>query len=286
MRYAIVGGDRRAALLARQLWREGQRVHSFALEKAELPAEIPKDTSLQSCAYGADCVILPVPSEKGGYLNAPLTLRPIAMEELFGALWPGQLVCGGRFSGESVTAALRAGLRIEDLLRRPDFAVSNAAITAEGAIGLLLRESEKTLLHSRCLVAGWGRIGRPLALRLAALGASVTVAARSRGDRAEAEALGLRALDYGALEGVAGELDFVVNTVPARVLTDALLCCLPLDALLLELASPPGGFDPLLAKNIGLRTLNAPGLPGQSAPWAAAQLLRRTVEQVMNEQED
>lgn len=286
MRYAIVGGDRRAVLLARQLWREGQRVHSFALEKAELPAEISKDTNLQSCAYGADCVILPVPSEKGGYLNAPLSLRPVAMEEVFAGLWPGQLVCGGKFSGESVAAALRAGLRVEDVLRRPDFAVGNAAITAEGALGLLLRESEKTLLGSRCLVAGWGRIGKPLALRLAALGAAVTVAARSRKDRAEAEALGLRAYDFGALEGVAGEMDFVVNTAPARVLGDALLCCLPPDALLLELASPPGGFDPVLAKNIGLKTLAAPGLPGQSAPYAAAQLLKRTVEQVMNEQED
>ena len=286
MRYAVVGGDRRAALLALQLLREGGRVRSWALEKAELPAEIPKDESLHSCSYGADCVILPVPAEKGGFLYAPLSLRTPSMEEVFAGLWPGQLVCGGGFSGESVTAALRAGLRIEDVLRRPDFAVGNAAVTAEGAIGLLLRESERTLLHSRCLVTGWGRIARLLAPRLAALGAAVTVAARRQGDRAEAEALGLTALDFPQLEGAAGELDFVVNTVPARVLSDAALCCLPGGALLLELASPPGGFDALLAQNIGLRVLAAPGLPGRSAPASAAALLRRTVAQVMAEQED
>lgn len=286
MRYAVVGGDRRSALLARLLLRQGHRVHSFALEKAELPAEIPRDLSLHACVYGADCVLLPTPAEKGGLLYAPLGLSAAGMDEVVGALWPGGLVIGGRFSPRTAELAQRAGLRIEDLMRRPDYVLGNAAITAEGAIGLLLRESERTLLHSRCMVTGWGRVGRLLALRLRALGAEVTAAARKAADRAEAEALGLRALDYGALEGVAGELDFVVNTVPARVLSDALLCCLPGEALVLELASPPGGFDPVLAKNIGLRALAAPGLPGTSAPMAAAELLLRTVERVMAEQEE
>ena len=284
MRYAVVGGDRRAVLLAGQLAAEGHRVHSWALEKAELPPAVTKDSTLQAAGYGADCVILPAPAEKGGLLYAPLGLESPPMEEVLAALWPGSPVVGGGFSGESVRAALRHKLRIEDVLRRPDYLIPNAAITAEGALGELLRESERTILGSRCLVTGWGRIAKPLSLRLAALGARVTVAARSRADRAAAEALGLTALDYGALEGFAGELDFVVNTVPARVLTDALLCCLPGEALLLELASPPGGFDALLAKNIGLRVLQAPGLPGKSAPGSAAALLRRTIAQIMAEQ--
>lgn len=286
MRYAIVGGDRRAVLLASQLAAEGHRVHSWALEKAELPPEIPKDSTLQAASYGADCVILPAPAEKGGLLYAPLSLESPPMEEVLAALWPGTLVIGGKFDGESVRAALRHGLRIEDLLRRPDYLIPNAAITAEGALGELLRESGRTLLGSRCLVTGWGRIAKPLALRLSALGAKVTVAARSRADRAEAEALGLTALDFAVLEGIAGELGFLVNTVPARVLTDALLCCLPGEALLLELASPPGGFDQMLAKNIGLRVLNAPGLPARSAPYSAAMLMRRTIAQVMSEQDE
>jgi len=286
MRYAVVGGDRRAVLLATQLAAEGHRVHSWALEKAELPPEITKDSTLQAAAYGVDCVILPAPAEKGGLLYAPLSLADPPMEEVLAALWPGALVVGGKFSGESVRAALRHQLRIEDVLRRPDYLIPNAAITAEGALGELLRQSERTLLGSRCLVTGWGRIAKPLALRLSALGAKVTIAARGRADRAVAEALGLAALDYGALEGIAGELDFVVNTVPARVLTDAVLCCLPGEALLLELASPPGGFDALLAKNIGLRVLSAPGLPGRSAPLSAAMLMRKTVEQILTEQEE
>ena len=44
MKVALVGGDRRSALLAELLWRDGHRVRSFALEKGPLPAEIPRDS--------------------------------------------------------------------------------------------------------------------------------------------------------------------------------------------------------------------------------------------------
>ena len=74
-----------------------------------------------------------------------------------------------------------------------------------------------------------------------------------------------------------------MNTVPARVISDAALCCIAPEALLLELASPPGGFNRELAKNIGLRTLIAPGLPGQYSPLAAARLMRREIEAALEE---
>ena len=116
------------------------------------------------------------------------------------------------------------------------------------------------------------------------MGAKVAVAARGPGDRALARAMGCRALDYCQLEGVLDGFDFILNTVPARVLTDPMLCCLAEGALLLELASPPGGFDRTLAENIGVRVLAAPGLPGKTAPYSAAELIRDEVYQIIREQ--
>ena len=82
MKFAVIGGDKRSVLLCSLLWRDRHRVHSFALEKAELPAEIPKSGCLQSCVYGADCVILPTPAEKNGLINAPYASQPLAVDEL------------------------------------------------------------------------------------------------------------------------------------------------------------------------------------------------------------
>ena len=282
----MIGGDKRTEHLAAQLLRDGHRLRSFALERAALPPEISRESCLQSCVYGADCVLLPLPAERGGRLHAPLSAEELGMPALIEALWPGQLLIGGALREETVTAALRGGLRVADLLRQPALAVGNAALTAEGALGLLLQESDRAVFGSRCLITGWGRIGRLLAPRLSGLGARVTVAARGRADRSLAEALGYRALSYAALEGEIGDFDFLVNTVPARVLADAMLCCVSPEALLLELASPPGGFDRNLAENIGLHALYAPGLPGKCAPRSAARLMQQAVYAAIREQEE
>ena len=286
LRFAVVGGDLRTVRLAELLLRDGHKLHSFALERAPLPGEIPRDSCLQSCVYAADCVLLPVPAERGGCLYAPLSVETLAMPDLIETLWPGQLLMGGRFSERSVTMALGNELRVADLLHRPELAVGNAALTAEGALAKLIGGSERALWGSRVLVLGWGRIGRILALRLRSLGARVTVAARGGRDRAMAEALGCRALDYPALEAVLGDFDFLVNTVPARVLTEGMLCLIRPDALLLELASPPGGFDRSLAANIGLQVQAAPGLPGELSPLSAALLLQKAVYAAIEETED
>ena len=283
MKVALVGGARRSALLAQLLWRDGHRVRCYALEKALLPAEIPRDSCLPAALYGADAVILPVPAEKGPLLNTPLSAQNLTLEELWDNLWPEQWVFGGGFGEASAARALQGGQILCDLLRRPGFVTGNAALTAEAAVGILIRESEGSLRHSRCLLLGCGRIGKLLARKLAGLGADVTVMARKAADRALIAELGYTPLEPEALEGRIGDFDLIVNTVPARVLSDAALCCVAPEALLLELASPPGGFNRDLARNIGLRALIAPGLPGQYSPLAAARLMRREIEAALEE---
>ena len=62
MKFAVIGGDRRSAWLCALLEGDGHRVYTYALEKAELPKEVPKAGCLQGCVYGADWVILPTPA--------------------------------------------------------------------------------------------------------------------------------------------------------------------------------------------------------------------------------
>ena len=50
-----------------------------------------------------------------------------------------------------------------------------------------------------------------------------------------AQALGCEALSFDELETVLGSFDFIVNTVPARVRTEGMLCLVQPEALLLEL---------------------------------------------------
>lgn len=286
MKFAVLGGDERSVLLCSLLWRDGHRVHSFALEKAELPSEIPKAGCLQGCVYGVDCVILPTPAEKAGQINAPYASEPLGTEDLLSALWPGQLLIGGKLSRELCLGAIGHGLQVSDIMQRRSFTVGNAALTAEGAVEKLMTSSRRSIWGSRVLVTGWGRIAKILALRLYALGAKVTVAARKDGDRAMAQALGLEALDFPALPGALPGFDFIVNTVPAQVLGEEELSLIRQDALLLELASAPGGFDAQQAEALGRKAIAAPGLPGRCAPYTAAELMREAIYAIIRERED
>ena len=286
MKFALLGGDSRSAYLAELLKQDGHSVHTYCLEKAGLSGNIPAAGCLQSAVYGADWVILPVPAEKKGMLNAPLSAQSLRTEELLSTLWPGQSLCGGGFSPNTALSAVRAGLRVYDLMQRRSFTVGNAAITAEGAVLKLMEATPRCLMGSHVLITGYGRIASILAPRLRALGAYVTIAARKAGDRATAAAHDLGCCSFKALPLLIEDVDFVVNTVPATVLEEKLLKRLKKDAVLLELASAPGGFEPEIATALGLKVITASGLPGQYVPLSAAELMRESIYAIIAQEEE
>lgn len=159
--------------------------------------------------------------------------------------------------------------------RREEYQIAIARLTAEGAIALLRPETGLSGAH--ILLLGYGRIARLLARELQKAGALVTAAARSGEQRAWAEAEGIEALPLDALSGALDRFDVIISTIPAPVLTEPLLALVRKDALLLELASAPGGIDAAAAHERGLRYIRAPGLPAKYAPERAAVILRDAV---------
>ena len=101
----VMGGDPRQAALAALLADEGHSVHTYALEQG---AGMKCEPSLTG-ADRADCVILPLPAAGAdGRLNTPLSADSHDLEEVLGALRPGQLVCAG-MAGEGLK-----GLAVEN----------------------------------------------------------------------------------------------------------------------------------------------------------------------------
>lgn len=190
-------------------------------------------------------------------------------------------VCGGAIASEARAVAEGRGLRLHDYGKREELLAANAVATAEGAVGVLLSETAWALCGRKALVTGWGRVARALAPRLRGLGMEVTVAARKPGDRAWAAAWGFHTADTERLAEALRGCSAVVNTVPALLLTAARLAELEPEALVLDLASAPGGTDFEAARAFGLRALTAPGLPGKWAPLTAAQAIRDAVYNIL-----
>ena len=171
----------------------------------------------------------------------------------------------------------------QDFLSREDFSVRNAVPTAEGAIQIAMENMSVTLHAARCLVIGYGRIGKILARMLRGLGAEVSVSARRAGDMAWLLAEGHAALDTTRLDGALSGFDVIFSTVPTLILGHPRLLELKKECLLVDLASPPGGIDKAAAGRLGLTCIHALSLPGIVAPQSAAGILRDTLYAILRE---
>ena len=269
MIFTVLGGDFRSVYLVRRLWADGHTVRSFGLELADIPPQC-RSHSLQHATAGAQCVILPTPAADGALLRTPFGATPITIDAVAAAIPHGARVFGGMLSLPLREALAARGLHIVDLLSIEAMAIKNAALTAQCALQLIAEQLPCTLSGQPMLILGAGRIGKLLGLQLQAVGTQVTVASRSKTDQAWCAALGLTPADITNLVPILPRCPTIINTVPARILDKTLLQLLPQGALLVELASAPGGFDGVVAESMGLQTVHGGGLPGKYAPQSAA----------------
>lgn len=271
MRFGIMGGDRRQEELLRLLREDGHETAAYGVAgEADWEGTIT-----------AEIVVLPLPMcREGDTLNIPGERKGAGA--LFHQLRRDQLILAGQVQPAQAVEAAELGLTLVDYFKREELTVANAAATAEGTVQVLLDHLDRSLLGSRCLVLGFGRIGKLLCHRLYAMGAQVTVAARGSDSRAWARAYGYEAMDIGRLEDLA-TLDVVVNTVPVSVLGAGELKELKKDCLCVDVASVPG-IDFSATEELGLNGVWARGLPGKCMPRTAAAIIRDTVYTMIKEQ--
>lgn len=219
-------------------------------------------------------------------LPMPMDADQADLARILRAARPGTLALGGRISEPVQRAADAAGVELVDYFARPELICLNAVPTAEGCLALLMQLRARTIWESPFLVLGYGRIGRAVAERLAVLGGQVTVAARSPEQRASARCAGCRAAAISQLPQLLPGFDAVINTIPAMVLGKAQLKRLPAGALIIDLASRPGGTDFAAAASLGLRAEHALSLPAKCAPQTAGMLVAQTVLSMINERQE
>lgn len=160
---------------------------------------------------------------------------------------------------------------------------ANAPPTSEGAIQIAMEELPVTLHGARVLVIGAGRLGKVLCQQLRGLGARVSLAARKYADLAWAQVWGCGVERSDQLTGWLCSYDLVVNTVPAPILGREELSDLKPGALVIDLASKPGGVDFTTASELGVKVVWALSLPGKTAPVTAGLAIQSAIYNILTE---
>lgn len=269
----IAGGDRREVVLAGALTEKGAQVWLHGFEEYQLPLAEKVRTCLPE---QADVIIFPLAGcDDGGYIFAPFAAEPCTLDSLQQQLSHAALLICGRLPARYLPEMSKAGVRVFLSGEDNELAILNAVPTAEGALELAMRESSVTIHGSECLVVGFGRCGRTLARILHGLGGKVTVAERSGEARALAWSHGFTAQRMDTLAGLVEKSRFIFNTVPAPVLTAEVLERANRAAVIIDIASRPGGTDFAAARKLGIKNFLALGLPGLAAPETAGEILAR-----------
>ncbi len=273
MVFAIIGGDERQIYLAKMLKNARHTVRMCGFERHESHTPC---LSVGDALFGADCVILPIPSTKDGKtVWTPLGNEEILLHDLISAAGKKTLF---------LTACHTLGVKREcDYFAREDLTIQNALITAEGAVGAAIDETDSTLWGSKVLVTGFGRIGKFLCDRLAPFGCDITATSRRSETDALIRASGYKCISSTEIERHADLYDIIFNTVPQPVLTLSVLQKLKRDCVIIELASPPFGVDFEAANELGTRIIRASGLPAKTAPKTAAEIIYNTINNILNE---
>ena len=283
LKFAVIGGDMRQVKLATLLAADGHTVSAFAIDQVR-PEGAHLAASFQIATKDADCVLFPLPLMRSCALHTPLSDMVLSLDEVFTALDPAQLVCGGRIDEATHKHAATYGLTLLDYFTREELVIANAAATAEGALQVAMEATPTVLLGTRALVLGFGRIGKILSHRLRALGAHVTASARNYADLAWISAYGYESLHTDYLDGKLGGYSILFNTIPHPILDTNRLQTLNPDTLCIDLSSKPGGIDFAAAAALGLKTIWSLGLPGEVAPVTAATIIRDTIYNILAEQ--
>lgn len=280
--FGILAGDSRQIALARSLLNDGYNAYVYGFENSKFGEE-GKSLTLDSVIEKSEVLILPVPVTRDNVtLNAPFSNDNVILDDKFAKKMKGKKVFCGISSKLYQTSDIWNDIEVYDYYAREEYAIKNAVPTAEGAIEIAMKEYDGTINGSKCLISGFGRIGKVLAKMLKGIGANVTVSARKQSDLAWIEASGYRAIRTCDIYMTNG-YDLIFNTIPYMVFDSHTLARSAIKAVIIDLASLPGGVDFNSARRLGIKAIQGLSLPGKVAPKAAGEIVKQTIYNMLEE---
>lgn len=284
--FSFIGGDLRQLRVISTLAEDGYQLRVLGFDGGQLQ---PNDhiyvaSNVEDCLKDADIVVLPLPYTNGEEtINAPFSADKIYICDVLRKMKEDQILFAGRVDSQLHALAELYHVHTIDYMEREEMAILNAIPTAEGALEIAMSETPFTIHGSRCLVIGYGRIGKILSKSLQSLGAKTCVAARKYSDLAWIRANGLQGVPMKALGSFIDSYQLIFNTAPAPVLDFKLLSKVSPGCLIIDLASRPGGVDFEVARDLGKKVIWALSLPGKVAPEGAGDIMKDTIVNILEE---
>ena len=283
---AVIGGDARQLEVIQKFSELDATVTLIGFDRWQPPySGVTKAELSPKILAEADVVMLPVVgTDDNGVVECLFSDAEIVLlEEHLAALPKHAVVYTGMAKPYLKKICLKHDIKLIELLDRDDVAIYNSIPTAEGAVMMAIQNTDITIHGSVSMVLGLGRTGLTLARTLKGLGAHVKAGVRRHEQFARAWEMGFAPFYMEELARQVTNIDLLFNTVPTMIITAQIIANLPSRAVIIDLASKPGGTDFRYAEKRGVKALLAPGLPGIVAPKTAGRIIANAVSELIME---
>lgn len=283
---ALIGGDARQLEVIQKFSELDAAVTLIGFDNLQnLFSGVTKVALTPEALEKSDAVILPVvgTDDNGVVESIFSTADMVIKDEHFAALPPHAKVYTGMAKTYLKKLSSEHNIQLVELLERDDVAIYNSIPTAEGALMMAIQNTDITIHGSTCMVLGLGRTGLTMARTLQGMGARVKVGIRKPEHFARAWEMGFSPFYLGQLAQQVTDIDLLFNTIPTMIVTAQIIANMPHRAVIIDLASKPGGTDFRFAEKRGVKAILAPGLPGIVAPKTAGRIIANTVSQLIME---
>ncbi len=283
IRLAVIGGDERELYLIPELQKQGAYIVGVGFETAAPIGGLTLVPSLLDAVDQVDVLIFPMfGTDERGVVKAKYSASPIVLNKEILQAIPSRVPLLIGFARPALkSAAEKMGLQLIETVKFDEITILNSIPSAEGAVQMAMEATNITIHGSESMVLGLGRFGWTLARLLQGMGAHVTGVARKAADLARAVEMGFHPVHFSDLEDEIGRAEIIFNTVPHLILDRVMLEKVARDAVIVDLASIPGGTDFEYAQMLGIKALLAPGLPGIVAPKTAGRILAQIYPQLI-----
>jgi dipicolinate synthase subunit A len=285
--FIFIGGDARQLEVIKSFIKMRANITLIGFDNLQTPLSGTMQKEFEPGILArADVVVLPVigTDDKGEVSSIFTTKTLILTEEHIKALPGHATIFTGLARPYLKKLCNKYHIPCVELMQRDDVAIYNSIPTVEGAIMMAIQNTDITIHNSNTLVLGLGRVGITLARTLQAIGAQVKLGISHSADYARAFEMGVTPFYLHELEDYVEEAELIFNTIPAQVLTATVLARVRHDAVMIDIASKPGGIDYHYAEKRGLKAILCPSLPGIVAPKMAGRIIASTIRQLMMEE--
>lgn len=280
----ILGGDLRQFTVASEFKKDGFDVSVYGFNKNTPLIPFYIYQNLKDALKDNDIIISGIPVSRDNiYLNAPYSEDNIKISEIAEYLDSSKILFGGIISKDFKNELNKKDVLNFDYGIREELNIENVIPTVEGALSIAINETPFTLHGANILVTGFGRIGKILSKTLSSLGANVTVSARKTEDLSWIDCFSYKKIKTKNIYESINKYDIIFNTIPYMVIDEECLKRVKKNAVIIDLASNPGGIDFKYAKLLDLKVIRALSLPGKVAPETAGKIIKNTINNILSE---